>query len=408
MKVAAFLLATVILCATQARVLLVIDVIRSGARAPASNSSFFPNITWELGEELTPVGERQECLLGRLRRQQYIETTAPLLPSAYDPTAIYVRSTDRRRSLMSAQAYLIGLYPTGLPLLNGNQTAHAHDLLRPPVELSIGDDIIDDLKDNAMPFNLPVIPIHSTEYSAETLLQPNNCPYIDAQLAKYYSSSAYRRLITDTYLSTWKSVVSAYPEITLEYLLTNTNAYALADFLVCAAGDGRRPAGLDAATVEELGRFLGSVQKAAITFSPLVAKLWLTHLVHEVLQYMNHTVQGAKKPRYVVYSAHSTTLTSLLAGMKQINNSIATEKQPTFASNLLFELEEGRAGTELEHTVAVYFNGELIHREPYESFGTKFSAVGELGMSREQACRTVPVAGLRGGRYLEFINCIQI
>ncbi len=397
MMTKAFLaIALVLACAlsVQAKVKLVIDLIRHGARAPSSNSSFFPNITWTMSDELTPVGERQHCLLGRLRRLQYIET-AGLLPAAYDPTLIYVRSTDTRRTLMSAQAYLIGLYPTGLAQLNANQTSHAHDLLKPPISLEIGDDIIDELKADAMPFSLPIIPVQSVNSVAESVLYPGHCMFIDAQLNKYYGSAQYKKLISETYHDAWQQVMSGYPDITQDYLLTHNNAYNLADFIICAARDGRRPAKLAEDAVERLRAFVGEAQRGMHLIDPMVDKIWLTDFTKEVLSRMNQTMTGGSKTRYVLYSAHDVTEVAVLVGLMKINNTINFDKVPDFASNLLFELDvaDGLEARAEAYTVSVYFNGDLVHHEPYSTFQRSFEALGELKMSREDACRTA--TGLR-------------
>ena len=88
------------------RAALVIDLVHEDARAPLRSFNFFKDIKWRLNNLLTPISERQECLLGRLRRHQFIETDQ-VLNDTYNPTAIYVRSTNTRRALMSAQAYLV-------------------------------------------------------------------------------------------------------------------------------------------------------------------------------------------------------------------------------------------------------------------------------------------------------------
>ena len=51
-------------------------------------------------------------------RQRYIEELK-FLPEQYEPNSIYVLSTDVNRTIMSAYAQLLGLYPLGTgPSLN--------------------------------------------------------------------------------------------------------------------------------------------------------------------------------------------------------------------------------------------------------------------------------------------------
>ncbi len=375
--------------ASGAQVKLAIDMIRHGARAPSYNYSFFPNITWPLSEELTPVGERQQCLLGHLRRLQYVENSG-LLPQRYDPTSIYVRSTDVRRTLMSAQAYLIGLYPTGLTPLNQNQMRHVYDLLKPPIDLEISDDIIDELKENAMPFGLPIIPIQSVNYSSEALLLSADCPFVDYMIVKYFDSQKYRDLIENTYKNTWLEIIAAYPEITMNYLLTKNRAYLLADFIICAAKDGRKPYKIPDSTVGNLRRFVGDAQVGIFTMDPLMNKIGLEMFTDEVLTFMNRSVSGSGKLKYVLYSAHDISQVVLLLGLQKMNQSITIKEAPDFAANVLFELT---AGDDKQHYVTIYYNGNVIYSATFENFAEQFKKLGEIGKPREEACKVV--TGLR-------------
>ncbi len=385
------------------KVHLVVDLIRHGARSPSSESKFFPNITWAGSSELTAMGERQHCLLGRLRRQQYIETEH-LLPEAYDPAKIHVRSTDVRRTLMSAQSYLLGLYPTGLQTLNQNQMQHVQDVLVPPISLSVGQEVIDSLKNAAVPFNIPLIPIYSVERMAETVLAHGTCPFIDQQSARFFATTKYTDLITVKYRMVWDEIINAYPEIRMIYLQENKNAYELADFIVCAAKDGRKPAKLSDATVEKLRELIGEIQKGEYTMDPLMNKIGMADFAAEVLGYFNRTIAGQEKAKYVLFSAHDTTEVVVLLGLARINGSISIEAVPDFASNILFELnsEEENPKDEAGYFVTIYFNGNVIHHEAYSTFKKTFGSLGEMGMSRADACRrtTGTEAAENSGKHL--------
>ena len=369
----------------QTKVKLVIDLIRHGARAPAKNYSFFPDITWTIPEELTAVGERQHCLLGHLRRSQYVENSG-LLPLIYDPTSVYVRSTDARRTLMSAQAYLLGLYPTGLTSLNKNQVSHAYDLLKPPIDLEVSNDTIAELKDSAMPFGLPIIPIQSVNSSSESLLLSGDCPLVDYLIVKYFDSEKHKDLIKNKFRGVWQEIMTAYPEITLEYLLIKRTAYLVADFIICAAKDGRIPSKLNEGTVKKLMKFVIESQKDAFSMSPIMNKIGMQKFTEDVLTFMNRVVAGSGKMKYVLYSAHDVTLVVVLLGLARMNSSISIDEGIDYASNLLFELNvPDEAGKEA--FVKIYFNGDVIHDEIFSTFSKKFKELGELGMSREQACK---------------------
>ncbi|EDO35543.1 predicted protein, partial [Nematostella vectensis] len=60
--------------------------------------------------QLTQLGMQQEYYLGKFLRNRYMESTN-FLNSSYIRNQVYCRSTDKDRTIMSAQAQLNGLYP---------------------------------------------------------------------------------------------------------------------------------------------------------------------------------------------------------------------------------------------------------------------------------------------------------
>lgn len=88
------------------------DVIRHGDRTPTTDIPNAP-YTWPQGlGQLTAEGMQQEYRLGIQMHKRYIEQNH-LLPEHYLADAMYVRSSDLNRTLMSAESLLLGLYPLG-------------------------------------------------------------------------------------------------------------------------------------------------------------------------------------------------------------------------------------------------------------------------------------------------------
>lgn len=116
-----------ILFAAEDKLIFAIDLIRHGDRTP---EVMMPKVDyqWKLGKgQLTPLGMRQEYNLGSKLRHRYVEETH-LLPQNYQPGTLYARSTSVERTLMSAQAFLMGLYPpgTGPSMPNSKDPALPH------------------------------------------------------------------------------------------------------------------------------------------------------------------------------------------------------------------------------------------------------------------------------------------
>ncbi|WP_419418435.1 histidine phosphatase family protein [Legionella sp. D16C41] len=100
------------------KLILAIDLIRHGDRTPTMEIPKAP-YQWQEGlGELTEQGIAQEVNLGKKLRQIYINQFH-LLPDNYKPGTLYVRTTNFNRTIASAKAVLLGLYPLSK---RGNQT----------------------------------------------------------------------------------------------------------------------------------------------------------------------------------------------------------------------------------------------------------------------------------------------
>ncbi|STX52358.1 major acid phosphatase Map (histidine-acid phosphatase) [Legionella busanensis] len=96
---------------SEEKILFSIDLIRHGDRTPITEIPNYPH-QWQEGlGELTKTGINQEIQLGKKLRQKYVDQLH-LLPDQYNPASIYIRSTHIKRAIMSADSCLFGLYPS--------------------------------------------------------------------------------------------------------------------------------------------------------------------------------------------------------------------------------------------------------------------------------------------------------
>jgi len=94
----------------QDALIMSIDLVRHGDRSSVCAIAGDKNpADQELGI-LTAEGTQQSIALGKLLRRTYIDE-AHLLPRDYQAESVYVRSTDRQRTIDTAQAINAGLYP---------------------------------------------------------------------------------------------------------------------------------------------------------------------------------------------------------------------------------------------------------------------------------------------------------
>lgn len=100
---------TVNSCVYADKLIFASELIRHGERTPNGNLSSLPD-SHPLGfGKLTDKGIQQEYALGQKVKKQYI-ARYKLLDKNYDVRTTYARSTDLDRTLMSANAFLIGMY----------------------------------------------------------------------------------------------------------------------------------------------------------------------------------------------------------------------------------------------------------------------------------------------------------
>jgi len=113
-----FLLCSSVLYA-QETLIFALDLIRHGNRTALFVIPKAPHVWPEGMGQLTASGMQQEFQLGVALRKKYIDHFH-LLPPHFQNQTMYVFSTDYDRTLMSAEAVLLGLYPlTTGPLLPG-------------------------------------------------------------------------------------------------------------------------------------------------------------------------------------------------------------------------------------------------------------------------------------------------
>jgi hypothetical protein len=78
--------------------------------------------------ELTQNGKRQHYLMGEEVRERYMVKNKLLDATKYNPKEIMVRATDINRTIESAMAQMLSLYPTGHSL-ELNQSTRALPIL---------------------------------------------------------------------------------------------------------------------------------------------------------------------------------------------------------------------------------------------------------------------------------------
>lgn len=305
-------------------VVFALDIVRHGDRTPISEIPTDPHL-WAQGlGELSARGMEQEFSLGMQLREKYVNRDK-LLPPNYDVNSIYVRSSDYNRTLMSAQALLLGLYPLGSgPLLVSESPA--------------------------LPMGFQPIPIHTVSQKEDNLLVPKrNHTEFESMQQQYVISSNDWQQKSSQYqvkLQSW-SRASGIP-------LNNLgNITGLADNLyIRKLYDVAMPNGISKQDCDEiitLANWVTAHLNAPYSLGAYSSK----DLRSAIAQYFSGATTPNNQLKYVLFLAHDSTLLALMSAFKQPLSMI-----PPYASDLnlvLLRDEETK-----NYFVRLQFNGVTV------------------------------------------------
>eukprot|EP00300_Choanocystis_sp_HF-7_P037327 c5341_g1_i1.p1 GENE.c5341_g1_i1~~c5341_g1_i1.p1 ORF type:complete len:581 (+),score=54.48 c5341_g1_i1:40-1782(+) len=299
----------------------VIEVSRHGDRGPLYTLPNDP-VTWPEGPaQLTGIGMRQHFELGARLRARFVDAFG-LLPPVYNYTLSALRSTGVDRTIASANAQMMGLYPDGVGPADS-------------------------------PLRRTFMPVYSTPPAEDTLLRAfDNCPrflaleHSRAQTPEWLNMAAANKgFLTEI-------AAAAQVPVNLEHF------WQLYDVLIAEFEHGlpmangrvseaqyRRVLNISDWTNrhvfehDELGRLAGGNLAAAIG----------------TLLSQRAAAGGANAdPRFRLFSAHDTTVASLLAVLPVVWDGTLVP----YASNVVFELIRSRASNKL--LVGILYNGNPL------------------------------------------------
>jgi lysosomal acid phosphatase len=288
--------------ANEKNMVFAIDVIRHGDRAPIDPIPTAPYIGPVRLGELTPTGMEQEYRLGCKLHDRYTHLNH-LLPEHYSSETMYVRSTDIDRTLISAECALLGLYPQGTgPTVNSKA---------------------------ALPFSYQPIPIHTKPRQEDNLLIVDFNPKLVPTVDQYVHSTAI-----------WKE-----KDASLQPKLAHWNAATgmHMDGLRSVAGLGdtihiyklHHVALPKELTEPDVTQILNDTEWAfAESFKPhQVGDLVSHELLKTITDYLEQATQQKSKLKYVLFSAHDTTISSLMSILRD-----PVDRRPPYSSDLNFAL----------------------------------------------------------------------
>lgn len=301
-----------------------LDIIRHGDRSPLITLPMV-NYQWPDGlGQLTAEGMQQEYELGMKFRERYVEQTH-LLPEHYERGTMYARATGFDRTLMSAESLLMGLYPPGTgPSVT--ETALP-----------------------ALPNAFQPIPIFSAPIKYdEVILQDVNHEEREKLMEQYvYSTKEWQQKNDELKKKypLWSRLTGA-PINNLSEL-----AYVGDALYIHQLHHAPMPEGLSAQDIDTILQ-VSNWAFMAQEKPQQVARVYNSKLMTNIANYLNEGSQQKSKLKYVLLSAHDTTITGALSFLGK-----PLEKAPPYASNLNFSLYDNGSNY---YTVKVTYNGKLV------------------------------------------------
>jgi hypothetical protein len=309
---------------------------------------------------LTSRGVAQMFLLGQRLRQRYVDQLG-FLSAGFEPAEYYVRSTDTQRTIMTAQAVLIGLLPDALG-------AHHTTRLLPP------------RSETPDPHELPAvatafgIPIHIFKDSEENMYPSyRNCRRWYQERMKL--RPAFRELDRVQHAGIRQQLSACFDQLNLGrgyQSIANLFATMVAEhpthlcdtlraryphvFSFCRQvppAESVLPPCLTAALYEEIQAASG-FELAHKFHTPQLARLAIGGFIADIFADLQAKVQHPTSPRKLsLYAGHDSTLAPFLAAYQVFDNYL-----PPLGSHLLIELYHNPQDD--SHAVRLIYNDQVM------------------------------------------------
>jgi hypothetical protein len=329
-----------LLASAYAELISLVETCRHGARAPIGNYSWDKGV-WKYGlTNLTPEGQRMHYILGTELRRRYIVDNQ-LLNTTYSPEEIYVRATYINRTIESARAQMMGLYPNGPNLESESQQAKA----RPPFKVANIDSVLTELGMSALPNNYQPFPVHTVSNREDHLLrgyEAANCPRMKEISAQVQQSDEYKERVAE-----YENLIKDKLDGLFNESIGFEEAGWRGDVMECDLFHGFPIPDIDTDTLDYM---LGIRNYSnSYFFEHGGAQLASSEFFQAIILQFEDAVKGNAVRKFGFYSAHDTTLIGFLSALENFDG-----QNPPYASTIIFELHR----EDDKHTVKTIYNDE--------------------------------------------------
>jgi len=355
--------------------------VRHGARSPLSPQTVLDRrMTWPMGYgQLTPLGQRQLYLLGSAFRKHYINQLGFLSPS-YNESELGAWSTNYGRTLMSMNSLLLGLYPGGLKKMTERQMID-ESLWTPPFQLTVPEEVKDELQDSSLPFDIPVIPILSFNQTYDNVMEFASCPKYEGFWDIYFESERFAEL-RRRHEATFKTVCEL---LGLDISrLKGDELYYLLDYVLTAELHGKL-AGLTGMPemLKELRQFFTQIMMEVVSSDPWMTSVAMTNFSQELPATFENIIKNTYRGKKLnLFLTHDMVIIAYLLGLGVSPSSDIFHNVP-FASHIIVELRKN----ENEYYVNVTYNGEQLRLEPFGEFRKAMESIKKLPRPWDEECK---------------------
>ena len=321
------------------KIIFVGEVCRHGARSSGTNiedPKYFPNGPGEL----TASGMRQHYLIGTEIRNKYILKNKLLDP--YDSEELYVQSTQVPRTIQSAEAQLLGIYPldTSQKLLK----KQIHDA-EPHINIYNKDKIVKSLGLYPIKDGYHPVPIHNYALDIQdNVLGYADCPRMDKDVHERVENATFWKPFDDYYRPLiYKQLGEAFnfPPENIDFM----TGYLFSDILTAENFQGV-PARYNFTASE--WDILHSMQITLLThsISPKTSKVFASRYLVQFLEKIKQmagksfnetTVEPYIDSKMMIFSSHDLQLQQILLTLNATNLNYT---QVPYASTLFIELHK--------------------------------------------------------------------
>jgi len=325
---------------------LVIELFRHGARGPLY-PDFEPTKSWgnDFGE-LTAGGMRMHYLLGAAMKEKYSH-----LLGQYDPSKIYVRSTDVNRTIMSVYSHLFGIFKQSGPRLDDESIANGAIPPYPSDEIQKIKDSLDN--SYALPNNHQVVPVHVVPKQNDFVLRSYDACVLHS--ANWAKENAIDQESKDVFNKDLKYITEHLKSKNLK-IQSFEDLHRAGDVAIANKFQNKQLPG----QVEYNSREYKDLRFATEWYTvkqyegrDIQRELYAAPLLETIKGYIDQASIGNSSLNFVILSAHDTTLMTLLAAFnvtttRCLLDNYRREKEgkeilypncefPPYASTIIFE-----------------------------------------------------------------------